>query len=203
MGNLFDGIIKQDSVSPVENVVVKYLNWQNQRNVPQELEQMKNDPNTVLGLINPAGGLSNAKSILKGSGEKAKSASWISNSGKEYILDKGQIHEGFAEKLGKLFKKPFTDYDLYERGWIRKAYPGSYSVVELKNKTINFIRKNIINDKNLRKNKIYIDIVDTFDDMNHISLVADTNKFIKFGKKALKRIEKDTTDGTFLPWELE
>lgn len=180
MGNLFDNVIKEDSYSPVENVVIKYLNWQNQRNIPQELEEMKNDPNTVLGLTNPVGGLSNVKAFLKRSGEKAKSAAWISSSGKEYLMNKGQIHEEFAQELQKFFNSyEVTDLDLYSKGWIRKAYPGGYSVFNLDKKTVNLIQKNVAEDKRIGS-VLYIDII------GKKTVTADVDKFIKYGNKVLK-----------------
>lgn len=204
MGNLFDGIIKEDSVSPVENVVIKYLNYQNQRNIPQELSEFttkltSDDPQAktelLMGLINPAGGLSKVKSFLKGSEKRGAdfmfppSAGWISNSGREYKLGNRESHLAFIYKLERMFgSKTGTsgkEKDLFDRGWIRIAYPGVYEVPKINNKLIELIRKNVINEKK-PIDKIYIDA------RNVGPLEADAEQFIKFGKKVLFKFNPAT-----------
>jgi hypothetical protein len=190
LANLFDGVIKEDSASPVENMAVKYINWQNNRNIKKEISDMSSSPEnmtgTIAGLITPAKGISKVKSLLQQSSES--SASWISNTGKEYKLNLHESHQAFIYKLERMFGSKTgtagTEYDLFVRGWVRKASPGLYSVKQLNNKTINIIRKNIVNSTKI-PDKIYIDVKDDK------TLTANISDFIKYGKKVLKPYNAD------------
>lgn len=71
MDNLFDDVIKEpiekpaqaepeewikpNSDSPVENLVIKYLNYQKNRDIGKEIEDMKNDPEFALNFITGTG----------------------------------------------------------------------------------------------------------------------------------------------------